>query len=324
MKNKDATLSEVLSSGTKRYSPTRNIRTTLDENKHTEQVQHSEMFSDGVTSPNSLLIDRNCASCSGFAPSILKHIKIACLSYVNNPITFGKQKVKFPDMISVKEMILKKCEAFSDELVKIKQVGSMFGDLTQHDEALIPSMHKININLSPLAIANTELRSPICEKLPSERSEFMVTDYRKNTNEDYESSQAKLHAHPMNLKLKRRDDQSQIDRHLTDLFNENKPKYQVDTLVKLISEVKPEAAHLSPFLEKVPAEDVNISQQDIKHKLFKILKIDKVNPIPFEIINAAKGQRSKETGFINRLTRIKNMNDRLLATNYNESKTIEP
>lgn len=35
---------------------------------------------------NTLFVDKNCASCHGFAPQVLNQIKIACLSYVNSPI----------------------------------------------------------------------------------------------------------------------------------------------------------------------------------------------------------------------------------------------
>jgi len=65
---------------------------------------------------NTLFIDRNCASCSGFAPQILKQIKLACLSYVNSPVQFGSEKISFQDLVKVKDLLLKKCEHYGEVL----------------------------------------------------------------------------------------------------------------------------------------------------------------------------------------------------------------
>ena len=36
--------------------------------------------------PDVLTINKDCASCHGFAPQILQHLKVACLPYINSQI----------------------------------------------------------------------------------------------------------------------------------------------------------------------------------------------------------------------------------------------
>ena len=78
---------------------------------------------------NTLFVDRNCASCSGFAPQILKQIKLACLSYVNSPIPFGTEKLTCSEMVQVKEMVLKKCEHYASILSQVHSTKSAYGEL---------------------------------------------------------------------------------------------------------------------------------------------------------------------------------------------------
>lgn len=96
-------------------------------------------------------MDKNCASCSGYAPQILSQIKVACLSYVNSPIEFGKEKLDYSDLISVKDMILKKCELIMTGMEQITQVHSDFGflgDDTAPKERQRHTMANINIHNS--------------------------------------------------------------------------------------------------------------------------------------------------------------------------------
>jgi len=47
------------------------------------------------------------------APAVLSQIKMACLSYVSSPISFGNEKLHPADLLVVKEMLLKKCELYN-------------------------------------------------------------------------------------------------------------------------------------------------------------------------------------------------------------------
>ena len=81
---------------------------------------------------NTLYLDRNCASCmTGFAPQVLNHIKLACLSYVNSPIKYSttyvgsnykrnsnpKNSVEmtFTEIAFIKEFLLLKCQGILSE-----------------------------------------------------------------------------------------------------------------------------------------------------------------------------------------------------------------
>jgi len=56
---------------------------------------------------NTVIIDKNCASCmTGYAPQILSHIKLACISYVNQPVSYSCLKLSFEEIAQVKEYVL--------------------------------------------------------------------------------------------------------------------------------------------------------------------------------------------------------------------------
>lgn len=69
-----------------------------------------ETFSDRFNAPsnhNTLQIERNCATCmTGIAPQVLSHLKIACLSYVNQPVDYAGFKLSFAEVMQVKEYLL--------------------------------------------------------------------------------------------------------------------------------------------------------------------------------------------------------------------------
>lgn len=66
---------------------------------------------DAGRSGNALSVSRHCASCLGFAPQILSHIKLACLSYTNSPVAYAPGvTLCVPDLLKVKEVLLKKLE----------------------------------------------------------------------------------------------------------------------------------------------------------------------------------------------------------------------
>ena len=68
-----------------------------------------------VHTHNSIVMDKNCATCmTGFAPQVLSHLKIACLSYVNQPVSYGTMKLPFSDVLSIKEHLLVKVQKLSD------------------------------------------------------------------------------------------------------------------------------------------------------------------------------------------------------------------
>ena len=63
------------------------IHKTIGElqNEHNEQGQSFiDKYQQCISTGNTIQIDKNCANCNGgFAQSIISHIKLACLSYVN-------------------------------------------------------------------------------------------------------------------------------------------------------------------------------------------------------------------------------------------------
>ena len=93
-------------------------------------------------------VDKNCVSCSGYAPQILSQIKAACLSYVNSPIEFGKEKLDYSDLISVKDMILKKCELIMAGMEEITSVHSVFGFLGDDSVPRERQRHTMNANIN--------------------------------------------------------------------------------------------------------------------------------------------------------------------------------
>lgn len=60
---------------------------------------------------NTLFMDKNCSSCmSDFTPHLLSHIKMACLNYVNQPITYQSYQLTFEEVLQIKEYLLIKLQ----------------------------------------------------------------------------------------------------------------------------------------------------------------------------------------------------------------------
>lgn len=86
---------------------------------------------------------------TGFAPQILSHIKLACLHFVNQPITYSEFQLQFQELVQIKEFILLKCQGLLlDTNNMAMNVASIFGEM---DEA---SLMKLEL------LQKQELREP--------------------------------------------------------------------------------------------------------------------------------------------------------------------
>eukprot|EP00347_Sterkiella_histriomuscorum_P008218 403345926 len=59
---------------------------------------------------NSIFVDKNCISCSGNSSVILQHIKVACLSYQNNPVTYKGSVLNMHEINDIKQSLLNECQ----------------------------------------------------------------------------------------------------------------------------------------------------------------------------------------------------------------------
>ncbi|CDW87687.1 UNKNOWN [Stylonychia lemnae] len=77
---------------------------------------------------NTIFVDRNCISCSGNSSVLLQHIKVACLSYQNNPVTYKNSVYTMNEINGLKYTLLNECQRLLDP-VDWKNNKSIISDI---------------------------------------------------------------------------------------------------------------------------------------------------------------------------------------------------
>ena len=90
--------------------------------------------------PDVISVSKECASCAGFAPQILSHLKIACLSYMNSPIKYHEGvSLSIHDVLRIKQAILKKTEIANAGLSQFLASNQSNYGMMDRNQILLPT-----------------------------------------------------------------------------------------------------------------------------------------------------------------------------------------
>lgn len=116
LRNKDKAYVEVVSGSKKPMQDLSRAQSPDSVSQHVQSIQNKMSEEKGTSfldrfnsnsNPQTMFIDKNCATCmQGTAPQIMSHIKLACLSFINQPISYMNVKLQFSDILQIKELLL--------------------------------------------------------------------------------------------------------------------------------------------------------------------------------------------------------------------------